>query len=527
MTKEDIFNNLQHYKVIPFTVLAVIFYFLSILVGILFFQLSNGELFHFSLTFYCREAQLLFLVLWCFIYFQTIRNIRYQDITGRPSYRKDHGRYKRSYQELVSYFKDANPYKINVTDLPIGYWKYTEGVILGKIGRRLIKRDSSGEGNLALFGGPGTHKTTSQIIPTALRFSGSVLAIDIKGDILHWTKNTRNIKIFNPEDPNSHHFNPLYGIESMTMTERTSLIESFAAILLEDDPKDKYFVPGGRDFFCGIALYMLHENIHTTFPEIITALLHGNAIQWVKQIVASDCDEAKDYLGSYYGTNEKNVSGCYNTACVAVRSLNAGALNILLDSSNYSLSPQDLEDGYDIYIEILQDKIKQYSKISSIMVQTFMSAFMKRIDSSSGIKTRPIIFLLDEFPQLHFDWDTLSTALSTLRSKNVSLFMAQQSIAQLESKYGSNHYREIIDNCRYISIMSAQDPKSRTFFQQLIGTEKVLKVSNSQNNKDSSRNVTEAREYIYQPEDFSNLEEDVVIYMNGKYIQAQKTKCYE
>ncbi len=161
------------------------------------------------------------------------------------------------------------------------------------------------------------------------------------------------------------------------------------------------------------------------------------------------------------------------------------------------------------------------------MVQTFMSAFMKRIDSSSGIKTRPIIFLLDEFPQLHFDWDTLSTALSTLRSKNVSLFMAQQSIAQLESKYGSNHYREIIDNCRYISIMSAQDPKSRTFFQQLIGTEKVLKVSNSQNNKDSSRNVTEAREYIYQPEDFSNLEEDVVIYMNGKYIQAQKTKCYE
>ena len=110
-------------------------------------------------------------------------------------------------------------------------------------------------------------------------------------------------------------------------------------------------------------LYMLHENIHTTFPEIITALLHGNAIQWVKQIVASDCDEAKDYLGSYYGTNEKNVSGCYNTACVAVRSLNAGALNILLDSSNYSLSPQDLEDGYDIYIEIPQDKIKQYSKM--------------------------------------------------------------------------------------------------------------------------------------------------------------------
>ena len=45
MTKEDIFNNLQHYKVIPFTVLAVIFYFLSILVGILFFNSVMGSYF--------------------------------------------------------------------------------------------------------------------------------------------------------------------------------------------------------------------------------------------------------------------------------------------------------------------------------------------------------------------------------------------------------------------------------------------------------------------------------------------------
>lgn len=63
--------------------------------------------------------------------------------------------------------------------------------------------------------------------------------------------------------------------------------------------------------------------------------------------------------------------------------------------------------------------------------------------------------------------------------------------------------------------MNAQDPTSRTFFQKLIGTEKVLKVSNSQNSKDTSRNITEAREYIYQPEDFGNLGEDVVIYVNG------------
>lgn len=525
--KENVFYKLKHFKVIPFAILAAVFYFASALIGLFLYRSNSDSMVHFNLSFYRNAAQLFFLFLWCYMYFQTIRNIRYRDLTGRKSYTKDHARYKRTYYELIEYYQDANPYQLDVKTLPLESWKYAEGVILGKVGMRLIKRDSAGEGNLALFGGPGTHKTTSQIIPTALRFAGSVLAIDIKGDILHWTRGKRKIKIFNPEDPLSYHFDPLYGIEKMSMTERTSLIESFAAVILGEDPKDKYFVPGGRDFFCGIALYMLHEDIHTTFPKIINALLHGNAIQWVKQIVASDCDEAKDYLASYYGTNEVNVSGCYNTACVAVRTFNAGALNTLLDRSENTLSPQDLENGYDIYIELPQDKIKKYSKISSIMIQTFMSSFLRRPDSSSGEKIRPIIFLLDEFPQLHFDWDILSAALSTLRSKSVSLFLAQQSIAQLESKYGYDHYREIIDNCKYISIMSAQDPKSRTFFQQLIGTEKVLKVSNSQNSKDTSRSVSEAREYIYQPEDFGNLGEDVVIYANGKYIQAQKTNCFE
>ena len=169
--KETIFSKLQHYKVISFTILAAVFYFLSIIIGNILFKSNNDSMIHFDLAFYRQAMQLLFLALWCCMYFQTVRNIRYRDITGRKSYSKDHGRYKRSYYELIEYFQDANPYKLDIKKLPIESWKTTEGVILGKVGMRLIKRDSAGEGNFALFGGPGTHKTTSQIIPTALRFS--------------------------------------------------------------------------------------------------------------------------------------------------------------------------------------------------------------------------------------------------------------------------------------------------------------------------------------------------------------------
>lgn len=39
--------------------------------------------------------------------------------------------------------------------------------------------------------------------------------------------------------------------------------------------------------------------------------------------------------------------------------------------------------------------------------------------------------------------------------------------------------------------------------------------------------IQEAREYIFQPEDFGNLNDKVIIIANGKYIMADKTYCFK
>lgn len=101
--------------------------------------------------------------------------------TGGRCYIKDRLQYGRTYGQLITLFRDASPYKLNVSTLPVADWQTSKGVILGKMGDRLIKRDSRGVSNLAVFYLPGGGKTTSRIIPTALRFGGSVLVIDIKG----------------------------------------------------------------------------------------------------------------------------------------------------------------------------------------------------------------------------------------------------------------------------------------------------------------------------------------------------------
>lgn len=169
----------------------------------------------------------------------------------------------------------------------------------------------------------------------------------------------------------------------------------------------------------------------------------------------------------------------------------------------------------------------------SIIISNFLMAFMRREDVSSGKDIKPILFLLDEAVQLNLDFSLLSQAMSTLRSKKVSIFLLVQSIAQIEGRYGEAHCREIMDLCAYISCFNAQDPKSREFFQKLVGRRKMLHASQSASSSASGSaassgiNVTTSMEYILEAADLGNLNGKVLIYANGKYIFAETTPCYK
>jgi type IV secretory pathway TraG/TraD family ATPase VirD4 len=532
-------KTLLHYGVIQFGLAAFLIHLFYPLLCSTLWEAFFGDardLLHLRDEVSLNLFTLVLIALWTLFYFIYLREVRYRDKTGR-SFGSDHRKYGYSWHELVEYFKDADDKRIRKEELPDGNWKTSEGIILGHVGGKLVKRDSDGVGNLALFSLPGGGKTTSQIIPTAMRFKGSVLCIDIKGDVLNWIRKhiKRKIKIFAPDNAKiSCHFDPLGGIKTMNITERKAFIENLGFALIPDEPGDnsKFFVDGGRDFWNGVSLYMLAQDINTSFMDIVDAILTEDPFTWIVRIKDSDVYEAKIFTDGYYQGNERNISGQWKKTCDAVRPFTNGALATLLQSADDAITPKTLDAGYDIYIEIPQDKIQMYAPVTTIIVQNFMTYFMGRPDSSTGVKIRPILMLLDEFPQLHFNIETLLSAMETLRSKKVSLFLAQQSLASLSRRYGEDGCREIIDNCAYISVMSAQDPKSRKFFQELIGTRKVLKVgktdsSHGSGNSSNSRSVQEAREPVYQPEDFGNLNDKVVIVANGRYIEADKCKCYE
>lgn len=132
---------------------------------------------------------------------------RYRYLTGR-FYGKDHSFFNRTYGELVDYFRyeSSQPHKLDVDKYKLvsrKAWRAAKGIVLGmsmnskkdKNGR-LITIPSNTECNIAIYGPPGTGKTSGPAIINCMTFQGSVLAVDIKGDMIHILNDNPIISIY-------------------------------------------------------------------------------------------------------------------------------------------------------------------------------------------------------------------------------------------------------------------------------------------------------------------------------------------
>lgn len=475
--------------------------------------------------------------LWIFTTFSILRSKRYSYLTGRLFY-PDRSKYKRSYGELVDYFIDSEPHKLDTSTYPMQSWKTANGIVFGTDGKRLISIPSNSESNIAVFGPPGSGKTSGIAIINALRFTGSVLAVDVKGDLYNFCKDKRKIVRFCPDAANalqeSFRFNPFAGIHQMSITDKKLYIDSMATVLIPDEggADGNYFSSRARKYFQGITHLLMSKDPDITFPDIIHSILKGNPFEWVTKAMESNCTEAAELLSSFYGNSEKNISGVYDALCTAITPFSNPVLDELLNGQGDCISIDTLENGTDVYLQISQEHLDAYAPLFTLIIQSFSTAFTKRLDSSMGINNRPILMILDEFPQLTFNYKMINSNLSTLRSKSIICMVIQQNLSQLEYRYQPIGARSILGNCNYQVILGSNDINSSKVFSETFGTKKVLKISNSESNsgdKTSGKSVQETREPVFYPEDFGDLpsQDKMIIYFKGKYCECKKLNCYK
>ena len=196
-------------------------------------------------------------------------------------------------------------------------------------------------------------------------------------------------------------------------------------------------------------------------------------------------------------------------------------------SRENNITPEDLEYGSDIYINIPEHLLRQWKSLLTLIVSQFLRHFEKRPDRTA----HPILFLLDEFARLG-KIDGITDGLATLRSKKITMCVIIQSLAQLDLIYGENARRVIADNCAYKAILSATDAESQEYFSKLVGTHEKTKISYSQNfdfinfPKGTSKSTYTEEKRRIKPEDLATLG-DIALFTPFGFFRVEKVPYYE
>lgn len=549
-----ILDKLRHYGFNIFAILGLVLFLIANAL-IRFITAPDSGYPDFLIAFFSLFIYSIFALAWIFLWVLYVISKKYKDITGR-NFISDTRKYGRSFKSLLEYFKDADTHILNPNQFEVKPWRDVRGIIFVITDDgRVVKLTSDAECNIFVSGMMGSSKTTGVVIPTCSQYEGSILAVDMKGDIYNACHKKRNIYRFCPDLTDnfgrnialecSCSFNPFDGIQDMNETDKKLYISNMAMTLIPDEggADGSYFPSRGRKLFIGIVYYLMEKKPNITFPEVLHAILHKqppkgilsesfpqSVFDWVLEISKSDCIIAIEQVSSLIGNNEKNISGAFDSLTTALTPFSNDILDILLKGDGKCISAKTLEQGGDVYLQISQKNLEVYAPLFTMIISSFMNSFSQRPDSSIGVKNRPILMVLDEFPQLTFSYKQMNSVLSTLRSKSIQCMIIAQNCSQLEHRFPNNGWRALLGNCNYQLILKSNDELTQKHFSTLFGSRKVLKISNSDTSAEhssSSRTTQEAREPIYQPEDFGDLGHKLCIYFNGKRVEANKIKSWE
>ena len=127
----------------------------------------------------------------------------------------------------------------------------------------------------------------------------------------------------------------------------------------------------------------------------------------------------------------------------------------------------------------------------------------------------------------------ITSALATLRSKNVTIALFCQSLADLDLIYGKETRRVIMDNCPYKAILNASDAETQRYFSDLVGTVKAPARGMSANYDEFGRpagysaSINECREPLIPPHEFASLTDIVLLHPErGGFCRVEKVPYY-
>ncbi|MCL2638920.1 MAG: type IV secretory system conjugative DNA transfer family protein [Oscillospiraceae bacterium] len=396
-----------------------------------------------------------------------------------------------------------------------------------------VGKPTDKDGHILVVGGAGSGKSACIAKNVLEAWNAPIIAIDIKGELsAHYKqlkeagKVSRHAIIFDPTDENSFGYDPYFSLRTGGKTHLVQNAREIALsiIPLPTDMREPFWVQGAQNLLTASILY--YYGIGATFSETMTGIQTTAIDKLIEEITDSDNLPAKMFINQIRDLELKTLAGIATEMANKIMVfasdplINGALRDSKTDTKYFNWNSLDVAN---IFLRLPEDKLDQWSADILLKINQLIRSLERRADfySEQGKALPPILILLDEFPRLG-KIEAIKGALATLRSKNVTICLMVQSLAQLDEIYGEKARRTIVDNCPYKAILGVTDADSQKYFSNLIGTCEVEKESHGVH-YDADDGIATAkgshwskqREPIIFPHDLAKLKDIVLMTPDG------------
>jgi len=350
-----------------------------------------------------------------------------------------------------------------------------------------------------VFAGSGGFKTTSVTVPTALKWGGSLVALDPSNEVApmvieHRRKAGRDVFILDPREP-SIGFNVLDWIGRFGGTKEEDLV-AVANWVVTDTGRQASI---RDDFFRASALQLITALVadvclsgHTEKQHQHLRQMRGNLSEpepklreRLQAIYDNSASEfVKENVAPFIAMTPETFSGVYANAVKETHWLSYPNYAALVSGSSFATDA--ITSGKtDIFVNLDLKTLEAHPGLARTIIGALLNAIYNRDGKVEG----RTLFLLDEVARLGY-LRILETARDAGRKYGISLVLLFQSIGQMREAYGGRDATsKWFESASWVSFAAINDPDTADYISRRCGntTVEVDQLSRSTQMSGSSR----------------------------------------
>jgi type IV secretion system protein VirD4 len=415
------------------------------------------------------------------------------------------------------------------------------GIVVGRLGKRqLVDRKDR---HALVYAPSGTGKSSCLVIPTLLRWRGSLLAFDIKGELWEKTAGYRHalgqraIRFDPTLRKGSASYNPLLAIPRSA--EDVAFAQDVADVLVNPEGREtaggeRFFEDSARALLTGVILHVVHTEPLPSLGACLRLLSSPKpAATWETMRTAMhDPGGSRGWMDAATGDMSKTHPTVASAASrllgmdlrTATGVLATAQSKLVLfedpvvcgNTAASDFRGEDLIAGerpVSVYLTVAPSDLDRVRPLLRIV----LNQVSRQLTRELGSNRRPVLLMLDEFTALG-KLDFMHRGIGFFRGYQVRVFISIQSLEQLFQIYGE--HQSIGANCGVQIAYGANDVATAKLLSEMTGKRTVEYQRESRNGGllggRRTESETEAGRPLLSPDEVRRLPEgEALLYVAG------------